>query len=858
MKKLITLLTVVLSVYMVNGQESQTFRKTVPTGNRAGTTQNIERRFQFLGMPNKERTTTPNANQNTIRNIQNDGTRNGAVNLYGVRIFDDVLTSDWSIVNFSSATPGTVNRVVDFTTIDQDNNTTASGEFANGYLYVFNGFSWGGFIWQDFRKISTVDWTVVSVTDVTELCGDMAFDATTNTMFALSFVELEDESIVSKIVTVNLTDGILTDVVTLARYFVVLACSPEGQLYGVDTNGNLCRIDKVTGAVVQKGNTGFTPYYNQSMGFDPFSGRLFWAFSNQTGQGDLVEIDTVTGVGTNLGTIGNNSEIVAFFSNTLADTLFPTVNAGGIAVDTTLSATFNRNITGNILTSITISPDPGNVVATVSNNRLNIAHDSLDYNTQYTVTIPDSAITELSYEIVWSFTTALDPEACNVPTQLVISNIDINSATLAWTENGAGTGWEIKYGAVGFDPETAGTLIANVTTNPYNITGLTDGTNYDVYVRSLCPASEQSDWGGPVNFSTNLDLPPVALTWDFEEGMPGNFTLATLDNGVVYNTNIFPNNEAWAIFTGSPSEGVFPIGTQCAASQSWFSSGDGPANRWMITPPIKLGADAMLQWDARAFEAAYPDGYVVRLSTTNNDTESFTHTILTVPEENGEWTNRVSDLSAYIGDTVYIAFIQNSDDMNILLIDNINILGTAELVDEPLAVRNTTPVENASNVAVNATVSVTFNENITSSDLTGITISPDPGNVSASVQGAVLTIAHADFAHGTEYTVTIPGQAVTGYDQPITWKFTTIAATGIQEIDLSSINIYPNPAEDIITVTGLSGNSTVTLYDLSGRILERYSVTDDQLDIPLHFASGMYMIKIDRDNASVTRKLIIR
>ena len=761
MKKLITLLTVLLAMFMVNGQESQTFRKTVPTGNRTGTTQNIECNFRSPSLFDAERTATPNANESTILNTQNSGTRNGGVNLYGVRVYDDVI-EDWSIVNFNSTTPGTVNTVVDLRTIDADNNTTISGEFANGYLYVFNAYSYyGQLLSADFRKISTVDWTVVSVTDVTALCGDMAFDATTNTMFALSSVELEDESIVSKIVTVNLNDGTFTDVVTLNRSFEVLACNTLGQLYGVDENGNLCRIDKVTGTIVQKGNTGFIPWYAESMGFDPFSGRLFWAIMTQTEQGNLIEIDTTTGVGTNLGTIGNNAEIVAFFSNNLADTLFPAANYRNVAIDATIGAAFNRNITAGTLTNVTITPDPGNVVATVSNNRLNISHNDLNYDTEYTITIPASTITELSYDVVWSF-------------------------------------------------------------------------------------------------KTGLDLPPVAFTWDFEQGMPDNFTLARLDDGVAYNTNIFPNNEAWSIFTGSPSEGVFPIGTQCAASQSWFSSGTGAANRWMITPPIELGAEAMLQWDARAYEEGFPDGYVVRLSNTNNTTGSFTHTLLTIPEENAEWTNRVIDLSAYIGDTVYIAFIQNSDDMNILLIDNINILGTAEIVDGRLAVRNTTPVENASNVAVNATVSVTFNEDITSSDLTGITITPDPGNVSASVQGAVLTIAHADFAPGTEYTINIPGEVVTGYEQPITWKFTTITATGIQEIDLSSINIYPNPAEDIITVTGLSGNSTVTLYDLSGRILERYSVTDDQLDIPLHLASGMYMIKIDRDNASVTRKLIIR
>ena len=61
---------------------------------------------------------------------------------------------------------------------------------------------------------------------------------------------------------------------------------------------------------------------------------------------------------------------------------------------------------------------------------------------------------------------------CPEPSQLFLasSNLTATSADLAWTAGGTETAWNIQYGAAGFAPGS-GTVIANVTSNPYTLTG---------------------------------------------------------------------------------------------------------------------------------------------------------------------------------------------------------------------------------------------------------------------------------------------------------------------------------------------------------------------------------------------------
>lgn len=80
--------------------------------------------------------------------------------------------------------------------------------------------------------------------------------------------------------------------------------------------------------------------------------------------------------------------------------------------------------------------------------------------------------------------------ACEVPADIVSSNIISNKAKISWTSTGSA--FDLEWGEVGFTQGT-GTVQNGVSATNYTITGLTESTSYDVYVRQNCTA-DQSDW----------------------------------------------------------------------------------------------------------------------------------------------------------------------------------------------------------------------------------------------------------------------------------------------------------------------------------------------------------------------------
>lgn len=88
---------------------------------------------------------------------------------------------------------------------------------------------------------------------------------------------------------------------------------------------------------------------------------------------------------------------------------------------------------------------------------------------------------------------------CLNPEVITVSNIQNTSADVAWTPRGNGLEWEVEYGISGF-AHGSGTTVTS-TLPSVTLTGLTEGTAYDVYVRTIC-TQEQSNWSDVVNFTT--------------------------------------------------------------------------------------------------------------------------------------------------------------------------------------------------------------------------------------------------------------------------------------------------------------------------------------------------------------------
>jgi hypothetical protein len=118
--------------------------------------------------------------------------------------------------------------------------------------------------------------------------------------------------------------------------------------------------------------------------------------------------------------------------------------------------------------------------------------------------------------------------SCRAPSFLTTTNLVATSVDLNWRESGTATSWEVSYGASGTPAGSGLTLVT--ATNPVNITGLSDNTSYDFYVRSICAPGDTSVWAGPFSFVTPCSvIASTSYTTNFLNFLPACWNQA--DNG---------------------------------------------------------------------------------------------------------------------------------------------------------------------------------------------------------------------------------------------------------------------------------------------------------------------------------------
>ncbi len=134
----------------------------------------------------------------------------------------------------------------------------------------------------------------------------------------------------------NYQEGAVTPVGSCDSYFG-LACTADGQLYGINGTGDLCKVDKATGVGTKIGSTGITPKYTQSMTIDPRTGDIWWASMYAKGSDAaysvLYRVDPITAKATRITEFKNQEEIfgLAAVPSDIAN------DAPGYATDMTLS-----------------------------------------------------------------------------------------------------------------------------------------------------------------------------------------------------------------------------------------------------------------------------------------------------------------------------------------------------------------------------------------------------------------------------------------------------------------------------------------------------------------------------------------
>ncbi len=272
-------------------------------------------------------------------------------------------------------------------------------------------------------------------------------------------------------------------------------------------------------------------------------------------------------------------------------------------------------------------------------------------------------------------------------------------------------------------------------------------------------------------------------------GMPTGWTLFNVD-GLTPNTASGVNwvTNAWVCY----AKAGLAITSKCAWSTSWYTAA-GTSNDWMWTPAITVPAtNPVLSYLVAAQDPSYPDGYELRISTvapTSGNLMSST-VLLTATAAETTATTKYISLASYAGQTVYIAWRNNSTDMFLLAVDDVSVSSLPNIDIKATSINNNPIIAAGSNNITGTVKNVGFN-NITSFD---VTYKIDGGSASA-----VYSVTGQNIALGASYNFT----------HNVPYSFTTGSHT--IEITISNVNggTDANLADNVITKTVAVASQTV-------------------------------------------------
>ena len=168
--------------------------------------------------------------------------------------------------------------------------------------------------------------------------------------------------------------------------------------------------------------------------------------------------------------------------------------------------------------------------------------------------------------------------SCPAPTNVTMQlGADGQSGTLSWTAGFNETDWDIYIPTSNEVPNTSSTPTASVITNSYAVTGLSNSTNYTIYVRANCGVNDYSFWI-PVSFRTPQIPAILPYTQNWEDGS---------------------ENAQWTILNGSAANQWY-IGSAVnngGDSSLYISNDNGATNNYTITSESNVWAYRDIYFD---------------------------------------------------------------------------------------------------------------------------------------------------------------------------------------------------------------------------------------------------------------------
>ena len=238
--------------------------------------------------------------------------------------------------------------------------------------------------------------------------------------------------------------------------------------------------------------------------------------------------------------------------------------------------------------------------------------------------------------------------SCLIPTGLTNTAVTYNSASFVWQPGKDETEWNIQYKKTSDSEWSTPIHVTELPTteNPFVLTGLQRGLEYEARIQAYCDAEDQSEWNSmPVSFTTDCGTWPIdAQNTLFEDFNNESFPPAC------WNWHRVSNYYGWQRSLGQYN----PLDQQGTAYSYWPSG-----ETYLILPQMHINGAAKLTFDMVFSGSGSGEESSVVLSTTGWEKLDFTTTLWTATEFPTSKTTISLDLTAYNNQDIYIAFKYN-------------------------------------------------------------------------------------------------------------------------------------------------------------------------------------------------------
>jgi hypothetical protein len=354
----------------------------------------------------------------------------------------------------------------------------------------------------------------------------------------------------------------------------------------------------------------------------------------------------------------------------------------------------------------------------------------------------------------------------------------------------------------------------------------------------------------------------LTITFSVKAQFPEGF-----DNGVIPT--------GWVTFVGENGLGTavnWGYGTYANSTEGYMSCSDedagGVTEDWLVSPSTSITVTtSLLSFGERTIytQAYEPTTMSIRISTTSQtDISTFTSlSSLTATEVFNGTKSRTVDLSAYEGQTIYIAWVLEQEYGDGWLIDDITL--NNQNASAPSIAENLSPINGATDVEMAANdgaIALSWDAPSTGDAATSYEIfwGTTSGSLISlgTLTGTSVNITGNNYST-TYYWMVVPlnaGGSATGSSE---MSLTTQSdpTLGIHDNTIEGLSLFPSIVKQKLNFISQKTVDGITIFNLLGQQVysSKPNTTNSSVDVS-SLKGGMYMVKVKVGNSIGTYKII--